>query len=103
MKLWMGTHTSAPSKRKDTGQTLQDALNKDSTLLSSSVLSKFGQSLPFLLKVLSIRKALSLQAHPDKELAKKIHSEDPKNYKGGNTLRRRVELIQSKMTITSLK
>lgn len=27
--------------------------------------------LPFLLKVLSVNKALSIQAHPDKELAKK--------------------------------
>ena len=102
-KLWMGTHASAPSKRKDTGQTLQDALNEDGNLLSSSVSSKFGRSLPFLFKILSIRKALSLQAHPDKKLAEKIHSEDPKNYKGWSTSSSIVELTQSKMTTTSLK
>jgi mannose-6-phosphate isomerase len=42
------------------------------------------RDLPFLLKVLSIRKALSIQAHPDKELARKLHNEFPKIYKDPN-------------------
>lgn len=42
------------------------------------------KDLPFLLKVLSIRKALSIQAHPDKELARKLHQEFPKIYKDPN-------------------
>ena len=46
---------------------------------------RFGQSsLPFLLKVLSVRKALSIQAHPDLELAKKLHAENPTVYKDPN-------------------
>lgn len=40
--------------------------------------------LPFLFKVLSVAKALSIQAHPDRELAKKLHAKDPKNYKDPN-------------------
>ena len=40
--------------------------------------------LPFLFKVLSINKALSIQAHPDKTLAKKLHANDPKNYPDAN-------------------
>ena len=32
--------------------------------------------------MLAIRKALSIQAHPDKELAKKLHEEKPDVYKG---------------------
>ena len=41
-------------------------------------------TLPFLFKVLSIGKALSIQAHPDKKLAKKLHAEKPKMYKDDN-------------------
>ena len=44
---------------------------------------KFNQ-LPFLLKILSIEKALSIQSHPDKELAQKLHKEFPKIYKDDN-------------------
>ena len=40
--------------------------------------------LPFMFKVLSIRSALSIQAHPDKILAQKLHVEFPDVYKDGN-------------------
>ncbi|RKO98696.1 hypothetical protein CXG81DRAFT_15575, partial [Caulochytrium protostelioides] len=40
--------------------------------------------LPFLFKVLSIRKALSIQAHPDRALAQKLHRERPDVYKDPN-------------------
>ncbi|PJF16906.1 Mannose-6-phosphate isomerase [Paramicrosporidium saccamoebae] len=40
--------------------------------------------LPFLFKILSVGKALSIQAHPDIELAKKLHAKDPKNYRDPN-------------------
>jgi mannose-6-phosphate isomerase len=33
-------------------------------------------------QVLAIRKALSIQAHPDKKLAQKLHAERPDVYKG---------------------
>jgi mannose-6-phosphate isomerase len=42
------------------------------------------KDLPFLLKVLSVGKALSIQAHPDSELAVKLHAKDPKNYRDAN-------------------
>lgn len=35
-------------------------------------------------QVLSISKALSIQAHPDKALAEKLHSERPEVYKDAN-------------------
>ena len=44
--------------------------------------SKHG--LPFLLKVLSVRTALSIQAHPDLALAKKLHATRPDQYKDDN-------------------
>ena len=34
--------------------------------------------------MLSVAKALSIQAHPDKALAEKLHARDPKNYKDDN-------------------
>jgi mannose-6-phosphate isomerase len=34
--------------------------------------------------VLSVAKALSIQAHPDKKLAQILHEKDPKNYKDSN-------------------
>lgn len=36
------------------------------------------------IKVLSVAKALSIQAHPDKELAKTLHKLHPDVYKDGN-------------------
>ena len=51
-------------------------------LMSTEIGNKYGQRLPFLFKVLSIRKALSIQAHPNKKLAEQLHSKDPKNYPG---------------------
>ena len=40
-----------------------------------------GESLSFLFKVLSVRKALSIQAHPDRQTAEKLHAAMPDVYK----------------------
>lgn len=50
---------------------------------TNSSLMKYGD-LPFLFKVLSIGKALSIQAHPNKSLASHLHAKDPKNYPDAN-------------------
>ena len=50
--------------------------------MSSEIGNKYGNKLPFLFKVLSISKALSIQAHPNKKLAEKLHAKDSKNYPG---------------------
>ncbi len=41
-------------------------------------------ALPYLFKVLSIAKALSVQAHPDKALAERLHAARPDVYKDDN-------------------
>jgi mannose-6-phosphate isomerase len=82
MQLWMGTHPSNPSKDVETGRTLLDLFEENEALLSTDVANKYGRKLPFLFKVLSINKALSIQAHPDKKLAEQLHAKDPKNYPG---------------------
>ena len=78
----MGTHPSLPSKDVETQRSLLDLVQDNQALLSSGVSERFGNKLPFLFKVLSIRKALSIQAHPNKKLAEQLHAKDPKNYPG---------------------
>lgn len=90
-ELWMGTHPSVPSKVVEDpslqGKVLRDVVGEDpARYLHPSVIEKFGsdKELPFLFKVLSIEKVLSIQAHPDKALAKQLHANDPKNYPDDN-------------------
>ncbi|KAK6335390.1 Mannose-6-phosphate isomerase [Orbilia brochopaga] len=84
-ELWMGTHPSLPSIDLETGRSLQDLISLNESLLGPAVVGRFGTGkLPFLFKVLSIRKALSIQAHPDKRLAEQLHVNDPKNYPDDN-------------------
>jgi mannose-6-phosphate isomerase len=80
----MGTHPSNPSKDLGTGRTLLDLVQDNQALMSREVTEKYGQKLPFLFKVLSIAKALSIQAHPNKKLAEQLHQKDGKNYPDDN-------------------
>lgn len=80
----MGTHPTLPSK---TGSTLLSShLANNPDLIGDAVTTAFPDSaqgsLPFLFKVLSIGTALSIQAHPDKPLARRLHKERPDVYKG---------------------
>ncbi|GAA6058992.1 hypothetical protein JCM10212_001702 [Sporobolomyces blumeae] len=83
-ELWMGTHPSCPSTLLESGDDLKQYLASHPDLLGKKVVDKFGDDLPFLFKVLAIRKALSIQAHPDKQLAKRLHDEKPDVYKDPN-------------------
>lgn len=67
-ELWIGTHPSGPTTLPG-GATLEQTV---------------GGQLPFLFKVLSAGKALSIQAHPCKDLAKDLHKSNPKNYVDDN-------------------
>jgi len=80
----MGTHPSNPSSDLETGRTLLDMVQDNQALLSSSIAEKYNNKLPFLFKVLSINKALSIQAHPNKKLAEQLHKKDSKNYPDDN-------------------
>ncbi|TVY29721.1 Mannose-6-phosphate isomerase, partial [Lachnellula hyalina] len=83
-ELWMGTHPSNPSKDVATKRTLLDLVQDNQALMSTEISEKFENKLPFLFKVLSIGKALSIQAHPNKKLAEQLHKKDPKNYPDDN-------------------
>ncbi|ENN74580.1 hypothetical protein YQE_08833, partial [Dendroctonus ponderosae] len=60
-ELWMGTHVNAPSVVKTTDKPLADVITQHPEYLGE-------EELPFLFKVLSVNKALSIQAHPSKAL-----------------------------------
>jgi len=83
-ELWMGTHNNGPSVIKSTGETLPDYLKKNPEALGHKVLEKFKGEFPFLLKVLSVRQALSIQVHPNKGHAEELHAKYPDRYKDPN-------------------
>ncbi|KAG5227168.1 mannose-6-phosphate isomerase [Salix suchowensis] len=94
-EFWMGTHGSGPSFVVEGGvengdsigsgsMSLKEWICKNPNVLGEKVLDKWGCDLPFLFKVLSVAKALSIQAHPDKELAKVLNKLHPNLYKDDN-------------------
>jgi len=83
-ELWMGTHPNGPSIRRDTGENLKDIIIANPDLLTIGIANKYEGDLPFLFKVLSIRTALSIQAHPDKKLAEYLYQNFPDKYKDDN-------------------
>ncbi|XP_054013667.1 mannose-6-phosphate isomerase [Hylaeus anthracinus] len=83
-ELWMGTHPNGPSYIKELNIPLEKYIKENSEVLGSDVKKIFGQHLPFLFKVLSVNKALSIQAHPNKDKAKQLHQQYPTIYKDAN-------------------
>ena len=86
-ELWIGTHPKAPSEIEYDGNkiSLNQLIEKHPVkCLGSYASHKFSNQFPFLLKVLSAARALSIQTHPDKTQAQKLHAEDPKNYPDDN-------------------
>jgi mannose-6-phosphate isomerase len=79
---------NGPSKVASTDQLLsawiKESANDPLGLAMRTKWPDLAGHLPFLFKVLSIAKALSIQAHPDKELAKKLFAENPQMYKDPN-------------------
>jgi mannose-6-phosphate isomerase len=68
-ELWVGAHPDEPSVLSD-GTPLDKAIQRSpEQLLGAAVRERFGDRLPFLLKVLAADQPLSLQAHPTNEQA----------------------------------
>src|SRR5665213_3746922 len=75
-ELWMGAHPQAPSQvvlaDGSAAQPLDAVIAADPVgVLGERCVERFGQRLPFLLKVLSAELPLSLQVHPDDEQARR--------------------------------
>src|SRR5687768_7262598 len=63
-ELWLGAHPDGPSVLDD-GTPLDKAIaQRPAALLGESARQRFGDRLPFLMKVLAADRPLSLQAHP---------------------------------------
>eukprot|EP01017_Pseudomicrothorax_dubius_P032471 TRINITY_DN4258_c0_g2_i6.p1 TRINITY_DN4258_c0_g2~~TRINITY_DN4258_c0_g2_i6.p1 ORF type:complete len:285 (+),score=76.56 TRINITY_DN4258_c0_g2_i6:196-1050(+) len=80
----MGTHPNLPSRVKDSSQTLLDVIKSRPEFYLGTKASQFCSDLPFLFKVLSIQKALSIQVHPNKAYAEELHRTRPDIYKDPN-------------------
>ena len=71
-ELWFGAHPGDPAwlETDDGERSLLDAVREDPEgQLGAAVCGRFGDTLPFLLKVLAADEPLSLQAHPSAEQA----------------------------------
>jgi mannose-6-phosphate isomerase len=99
----MGTYPELPSYVLETGEDLQDVIDKHpDELIGKTIPEKFNHTkLPYLPKVLSIAKALPLQLHPvsnskidltyhtnsliqNKDLASKLHQKNPDQFTDPN-------------------
>ncbi|KAL1863121.1 hypothetical protein Daus18300_008113 [Diaporthe australafricana] len=84
-EMWFGDYPDFPARVLETGELLADVLRKDQqTLLGKKVVETMDVQLPFLPKILSIAKALPLQLHPNKDLATKLHKQDPDQFTDPN-------------------
>jgi mannose-6-phosphate isomerase len=86
-ELWIGAHADLPSLAITAGGAtpLHELIEKyPRELLGDALLQAGFTTLPFLLKILSCRKALSIQAHPDSERARQLHRRAPEHYPDTN-------------------
>lgn len=86
-ELWIGAHPSAPSQVNISNDLidLTELIKKHPVeILGETVFKRFGSNLPFLFKVLSAGKPLSIQAHPNKSQAVRLHQRDPIHYPDSN-------------------
>jgi mannose-6-phosphate isomerase len=112
-ELWIGAHPRAPSRIVEPPGlgTLDAAIQDDPVgLLGPDVCDRFGNELPFLLKVLAAAEPLSIQAHPNHEQARRgwsrenadgIPTEAPhRNYPDPN---HKPELVCALSSFTAMK
>lgn len=80
-ELWFGDHPSGSSLLPD-GSFLREQIQSEPEHILGP-LAKAAR-LPYLLKILDSQSPLSIQAHPDRELARQLHARDPEHYPDSN-------------------
>ena len=81
-ELWFGDHINGPSYIPDLQQNLRELIDSEpENILGGHCIRRYGTHLPFLFKILSVGSALSIQAHPDPDLAQVLHEKDPEHYR----------------------
>jgi mannose-6-phosphate isomerase len=91
-ELWIGTHPTTPCKvltpEFEKSESLKEFVDKQVILVDPGQLNRYADlhnaGLPFLFKILSIAKPLSIQAHPDKTRGAALHEASPELYKDPN-------------------
>ncbi|KFY05395.1 hypothetical protein O988_00022 [Pseudogymnoascus sp. VKM F-3808] len=83
-EMWMGTYPKNPSYVISSGLPLADYLKQNPQVIGKVGVDRWGAEIPFLSKILSFSKALPLQIHPDKALARTLHKEDPEKFVDSN-------------------
>ncbi len=87
-ELWFGAHPSSSSEVKlpDGSQhSLAQLIQQNpKELLGDKIALEYSGTLPFLFKILSVAKPLSIQVHPDLPLAAELHRRDPEHYPDTN-------------------
>ncbi len=70
-ELWMGAHHRGPAMVQPNGQAqpLDELLRLHPEWLGGALRARFGDTLPYLFKVLDVRQMLSIQSHPNKAQA----------------------------------
>lgn len=71
-ELWMGVHSRGPSKVFVEGRPVElekEIARHPGELIGREAQDRFGDTLPFLFKVLAAARPLSIQAHPNREQA----------------------------------
>lgn len=69
----MGDHVSGASTVKATGESISNVIESDNASIGGM------KNLPFLFKVLSVAKPLSIQVHPNKVYSHKLYLNAEKN------------------------
>lgn len=83
-EYWFGTHPSGPSSLAASGELLASFLARSPAVLGVPPYAGARSPLPYLLKVLSVAKALSVQAHPDRARAAALHAANAREYADAN-------------------
>lgn len=76
-EMWIGTHPGAPSQLEtEPGTTLREVIAAEpERTLGPQVRLRFGDELPFLMKLLAASEPLSLQVHPPRDRAERRFAE----------------------------
>lgn len=84
-EYWIGAHPDNPACVLPSLDTLEEFIRDfPDEILGVEGAFKYSSELPFLFKILSIEKPLSIQAHPDRELARLLYASDPQMYTDDN-------------------
>ncbi len=80
-EIWYGTHIFGTSKIINNEISIESIISK---YMDKNYFNKYNYKLPFLVKILTIRHPLSIQIHPEKKLAEKLHKINYKIYPDAN-------------------